>query len=50
MTVMNIYIDIVTEALHRTFDRLTGNMGLLEDYKHIINMKSEFTYKRIMTN
>jgi hypothetical protein len=49
MTVMNIYIDIVTEALHKTFDRLTGNLGLLEKYKPLINMKSEFTYKRIMT-
>jgi hypothetical protein len=48
MTVMNIYIDIVTEVLKQIFWKLTGNMGLLDEYKPIIAMKSEFLYKRIL--
>ena len=48
MTVMNVYISIVTEVLKEIFWKLTGNMGLLDEYKPIINMKSEYLYKRIM--
>lgn len=48
MTVMNIYVNIVTEALRRTFWTLTENMNLLDKAKPLINMKSEFTYKRIL--
>jgi hypothetical protein len=48
MTIMNIYTDIVTEALHRIFWKMTGNMGLLEEYRPLIVMKSEYLYKRIM--
>jgi hypothetical protein len=46
--IMNTYIDIVTNTLERTFWKLTGNMGLLDDYKNIINMKNEFVFSRIM--
>ena len=38
---MNIYVNIVTEALKRTFWTQTTNMGVIERAKPIINMKSE---------
>ena len=40
-TIINIIIDITTEALKRTFWTLTTNMGLVERAKPIINMKQE---------
>lgn len=48
MTVMNIFINITTEILKNMFWLLTTNMGLIDRCKPIINMKSEFIYKRIM--
>lgn len=48
MTIMNIYVNIVTEALKRTFWTQTTNMGVIERAKPIINMKSEFVYRRIL--
>lgn len=48
MTVMNIFVNIVTEALKRTFWTQTTNMGVIERAKAIINMKSEFVYRRIL--
>ena len=48
MTVMNIYVNVVTEVLKQIFWKMTGNMGLLDEYKPIIAMKSEFLYKRIL--
>jgi DNA polymerase elongation subunit (family B) len=48
LIIMNIYIDIVTKALDDTMKKITENMGLLEEYKPIINLKNEFVYKRIM--
>lgn len=49
LTIMNIFIDVVTETLKRTFWTITTNMGLIEKAKPIINMKNEFVYKKIMT-
>lgn len=48
MTVMNIFINVTTEVLKKIFWNLTTNMGLIDRCKHIINMKSEFIYKRIL--
>jgi hypothetical protein len=48
LIIMNMYIDIVTKALDSTMNKITENMGLLEEYKPIINLKNEFVYKRIM--
>lgn len=48
LIVVNMLIGIVTDALEQTFNRLTENMGLLEDHKSTINMKNEFVYKRLM--
>lgn len=48
-TVMNIYVDVVTEVLERMLSKLTNNMGILKEYEGLINMKSEFVYRRIMT-
>lgn len=48
MTVMNIFINITTDVLAKTFWKLTTNMGLIDRCKPIINMKSEFIYRRIM--
>jgi DNA polymerase elongation subunit (family B) len=47
-TILNIYIDIVTKALDKTFWKMTGNMGIPDKYKPIISMKQEFLYKRLM--
>jgi hypothetical protein len=49
MTIMNIFIDIVTVALEKIFWKVTGNMGIPEEHRKNIAMKSEFLYKRIMT-
>jgi len=49
MIVMNIFVNVITEALKITFNSLTRNMGLIKEYSPIINMKSEFLYKRIMS-
>jgi hypothetical protein len=49
MTIMNIFIDIVTVVLEKLFWKVTGNMGIPEEYRKNIAMKSEFLYKRIMT-
>ena len=43
MTVTNIYINIMTEVLKRTFWTVTTNMGLIDRCKPIINMKNELT-------
>lgn len=48
IAIMNAYIDVVTKALEGTFYIFTTNMGLLEKAKPIINMKSEFIYRRIL--
>ena len=48
MTVMNIFINVTTEVLKKIFWNLTTNMGLIDRCKPIINMKSEFIYKRIL--
>ena len=48
MTVMNIFINITTDVLKKTFWTLTTNMGLIDRCKPIINRKSEFIYKRLM--
>jgi len=48
MTVMNVYVDVITQVLKKIFWKLTGNMGLLDEFKPLINMKSEYLYKRIM--
>jgi hypothetical protein len=48
-TLTNVLIAIMTEALKRTFWLFTGNCGIPEDYRKIINMKNEFVYSRIMT-
>ena len=48
MNIMNIFINITTEALKRTFWTLTTSMGLIEEHKPIINMKSEFIYSRLL--
>jgi hypothetical protein len=49
MTVMNIFIDIITTVLEKIFWKLTGNMGIPEEHRKNIAMKSEFLYRRIMT-
>jgi hypothetical protein len=43
-----LFIDITTEVLKRTFWTMTTNMGLDDEYKEIVNMKSEFIYRRMM--
>jgi hypothetical protein len=48
LNILNVFINIVTKALQSSFEKITENMGLLNDYKPIINMKNEFVYKRIM--
>ena len=48
ISIMNAYIDVVTKALEGTFYIFTTNMGLIERAKPIINMKSEFIYRRIL--
>jgi hypothetical protein len=48
-TLTNFMIAVITEALRRTFWLFTGNCGIPEDYRPIINMKNEFVYSRIMT-
>lgn len=48
MTIMNIFINVTTEVLKKTFWTLTTNMGLIDRCKPIINMKSEFIYQRIL--
>jgi hypothetical protein len=48
MTVINIFISIVTDILESTFTKMTNNMGLLEEYAPIINMKSEFLFKKML--
>lgn len=48
MTVMNIFIDTTTKALAKLFWLLTGRMNVIDEAKPIINMKSEFIYRRIL--
>jgi len=48
MTLVNIFIRLTTIILEKLFARLTENMGLMEKYKPLISMKSEFLYKRIL--
>jgi len=44
ITVMNIFVNIVTEALKRTMEVLTTNMGLLKEFIPVINMKNELNW------
>jgi hypothetical protein len=48
LNILNVFINIVTKSLQASFEKITENMGLLNNYKPIINMKNEFVYKRIM--
>jgi arsenate reductase-like glutaredoxin family protein len=48
MTVMNIFVSIITDIMEKIFDTMTEHMGMPQDYKNIINLKNEFLYKRIM--
>jgi hypothetical protein len=48
MSLMNVFISIITEALEDTFWKLTGNMGLTDDFKPIISMKNEFLFKKLL--
>jgi hypothetical protein len=48
ISVMNVFIAIVTSILEKSFLKLTGNMGLIEEFKPVISMKNEFVYKRLM--
>lgn len=48
LTVMNIFVDTVTESLKKTFWTTTTNLGLIDSAKPLINMKSEFNYQRIL--
>lgn len=41
LTLLNIFINITTEALKRTFWTLTTNMNLVDEAKPLINMKQE---------
>ena len=47
--ILNFYIDILTKALTRTFEKFTSNVQIPSDYRSIINMKNEFVYSRILT-
>lgn len=48
MTIINIFISIVTDILEETFKKMTNNMGLLKEFAPIINMKSEFLFKKML--
>lgn len=48
MTLINIFIALTTNVLEKLLSRFTENMGVLDQYKPLINMKSEFLYKRIL--
>jgi hypothetical protein len=48
LSILNVFINIVTKALQSSFEKITEHMGLVDSYKTIINMKNEFVYKRIM--
>ena len=41
LEVMNLFIDISTEALRRIFWTFTTNLGIEDEFKPIINMKNE---------
>lgn len=43
MTVMNIFVNIITDMLTDIFWKLTTNMGVVDEAKPLINMKSELT-------
>lgn len=47
-TIMNIFVNVVTEILGKMFWTMTTNLGIPDTHKEIINMKSEFVYKRIL--
>ena len=47
-TIMNIFVNVVTAILGKMFWTMTTNMGVPDTHKEIINMKSEFVYKRIL--
>lgn len=49
LEVMNLFIDVSTEALRRIFWTFTTNLGIENDYKSIINMKNEFVYSKLLT-
>lgn len=49
LEVMNLFIDLSTEALRRIFWVFTTNLGIEDDYKPIINMKNEFVYSKLLT-
>lgn len=47
--VINILVHTVTEALRRLYDLNVHNMGVHKKFRPIINMKSEFNYKKVLT-
>ena len=47
-TLVNIFINLTTDALKQLFITLTTNMGLVDEAKPIINMKQEFLYDTIL--
>ena len=48
MSITNVLISIVTGGLEKIFWKVTGNMGLLDQYKPIISMKNEFLFKKLL--
>jgi hypothetical protein len=48
MTIINIFVNIVTEMLEKTFYKVTGNMGITDKFKNLISMKNEFLFKKIL--
>ena len=49
MTFVNIFVNIVTEALEKTFWKLTGSMGISEPIRPKINMKNESINRLLYT-
>lgn len=48
VSLVNILLSLTTVLLKQLFWLMTTNLGLVDEAKPIINMKSEFLYKRIM--
>jgi hypothetical protein len=47
-TIINSAVLILSKYIQKVLDRFTGNCNLVPEKQPIINMKSEFIYKRIM--
>ena len=45
---LNIFIDIITETLNKTFQTLTTHMGVLEEFRGYVKMKNELVYDKIL--